>query len=433
MVYEIKLEGLTRKSAVVLTTLVVCLLLTFAAFVSFIVGLLADQRASPTRELLADGVAFVPNSASLLGRLAEAEMQDPERDLPRIEAHAERAVKVSPWDYRRRLLLAAVEEAKGDRGAAEQSLQKAVALAPNCTDVHWRFGNLLLREGKLEKSVEHFLKATSSNPSLLPLTLDLLWRVSGGKLTVMQAVTAGDPKSEFALAQFLLNQSRATDAVKVFADIDRGARLTSPESAGFINSLIAAGRLAEARQLWADIVSGDKQEERNPPRISNGSFESDVLKGFDQFDWTIGRNDYAVASVDAGVARTGARSLRIDFLGRDTTRLDGQVKQMILVSPGARCRIECYVKTENLAAPEGPRVVITDITSSTEIASSDPVASGSGDWRRVAVDFTAPTNARAVVVTVKRVPKFSFDQPTRGAVWFDDFVLTDQSQKQHRL
>src|SRR5580765_7059041 len=176
MVYEIKLDGLTRKSAVMLTTLAACLLLTFAAFVSLIVGLLADQRATPSRELLADGVAFAPSSASLLGRLAEAEMQDPERDLSRVEAHAERAVNLSPWDYRRRVLLAAVEEAKGDRGAAEQSLQKAVALAPNCTDVHWRFGNLLLREGKLEKSVEHFLKATSSNPSLLPLTLDLLWR-----------------------------------------------------------------------------------------------------------------------------------------------------------------------------------------------------------------------------------------------------------------
>ena len=429
MVLEIKVERLASKTAVALTTLAVCLLLTFAALVSLLVGLLADERTRPARELLADGVAYVPSSAAVLGRLAEAEMRDRERDLSLVEAHAERAVKISPWDYRRRLLLATIEEAKGDRIAAEQALQQAVALAPNYTDVHWRLANLLLRQGKLENSVEHFIKATSSNPSLLPLTLDLLWRVSGGKLNVMQAVTAGDPKSEFVLAQFLLNQKRVPEAVKVVAEIDRNSRLTFPEGPAFINSLIADGRVDEARQLWGSAVSGDKQEERNLPRISNGSFESDVVKGFDQFDWTIGRNDYAVASVDAGVARTGARSLRIDFLGRDTTRLDGQVKQMILVSPGARCRIECYVKTEKLVAPEGPRVVITDITSSTEIASSDPVASGSSDWRRVVVDFTAPPSARAVVVTVKRVPKFSFDQPTRGAVWFDDFALTEQSQK----
>src|SRR5205814_2128397 len=147
----IKLEGVTRKSSVVLATLAICLLLTFAAFVSLIVGLLADERASPTREMLADGVAFVPNSASLLGRLAEAEMRDQARDLSLVEAHAERAVNVSPWDYRRRVLLATIEEAEGDRAAAEQALQKAVALAPNYTDVHWRLANLLLREGKLEK------------------------------------------------------------------------------------------------------------------------------------------------------------------------------------------------------------------------------------------------------------------------------------------
>jgi hypothetical protein len=356
-------------------------------------------------------------------------MRDRERDLSLVEAHAERAVKISPWDYRRRLLLATIEEAKGDRIAAEQALQQAVALAPNYTDVHWRLANLLLRQGKLENSVEHFIKATSSNPSLLSLTLDLLWRVSGGKLNVMQAVTAGDPKSEFVLAQFLLNQKRVPEAVKVVAEIDRNSRLTFPEGPAFINSLIADGRVDEARQLWGSAVSGDKQEERILPRISNGSFESDVIKGFEQFDWTIGRNDYAVASIDSGVARTGARSVRIDFLGRDTTKLDGQVRQMIVVSPGAHFRIECYVKTDRLAAPEGPRVVITDVTSSTEIASSDPIASGSGDWRRVAFDFTAPPSARAVVVTIKRVPKFSFDQPTQGVVWFDDFALTEQAQK----
>lgn len=429
MVLEIKVERLASKTAVALTTLAVCLLLTFAALVSLLVGLLADERTRPARELLADGVAYVPSSAAVLGRLAEAEMRDRERDLSLVEAHAERAVKISPWDYRRRLLLATIEEAKGDRMAAEQALQQAVALAPNYTDVHWRLANLLLRQGKLENSVEHFIKATSSNPSLLPLTLDLLWRVSGGKLNVMQAVTAGDPKSEFVLAQFLLNQKRVPEAVKVVAEIDRNSRLTFPEGPAFINSLIADGRVDEARQLWGSAVSGDKQEERILPRISNGSFESDVIKGFEQFDWTIGRNDYAVASIDSGVARTGARSVRIDFLGRDTTKLDGQVRQMIVVSPGAHFRIECYVKTDRLTAPEGPRVVITDVTSSTEIASSDPIASGSGDWRRVAFDFTAPPSARAVVVTIKRVPKFSFDQPTQGVVWFDDFALTEQAPK----
>ena len=338
MVFEIKLEGIARKSAALLITFSVVLLLTFAALANLIVGLLTDVRTSPARELLQTGVDYVPNSARVLARLADAEMREPGRDLLRIEARAEHAVQVSPWDYRQRMLLASIEEAKGDRAAAERSLREAVALAPNHTQVHWRLANLLLRQARLEQSVEHFAKATAANPSLLPSTLDLVWRVSGGKLTVMQAIAAGDPKSAFALAKFLLNQSRVPEAIKVFEDIDRDSRLTSPESAAFVDTLIANNRFEEARQVWLGIVAGDKQSEGIAPRISNGGFEFGVIKGFEQFDWTIARNDYAVASVDSGVARTGSRSLRIDFLGRDTTRLDGQVRQMILVSPGVRFR-----------------------------------------------------------------------------------------------
>jgi len=42
MVFEIKLEGIARKSAALLITLSVVLLLTFAALANLIVGLLTD-------------------------------------------------------------------------------------------------------------------------------------------------------------------------------------------------------------------------------------------------------------------------------------------------------------------------------------------------------------------------------------------------------
>ena len=428
VVLELSLQRKSMRLALVAATMAVLSLLTVAALVRFVVGVLTDERARPTRQLLDAGVAYVPNSAPLLARLASAAMEDGERDLIVVEGYAQRAVRISPWDYRRRLLLATVKEAKGERGAAVQSLQEALALAPNYTDVHWRLANLLMRDGKLAKSLDHYRAATSLKPSLLPATLDLLWRVSGSNLAVMEAVTKDDAKALITLAQFLLNQSRTAEAVKVFESIDVSSRLSLSESPAFINSLIAGGHLEEARQVWTDIVKGDTPTTLTQG-VSNGSFEGEPLKGFEQFDWTIGRNDYAVARIDADAARTGGRSLRIDFLGRDTTRLDGQVRQMIVVRPSSRYRIECYVKSHGLSTPEGPRVVITDITSSTEIASSDPIASGSRDWEPVGFDFSAPPSARAVVITIKRVPKFSYDAPTRGAVWFDDFTMTEQGQK----
>lgn len=409
-----------------LSALAVCALLIFSALVNCIVGMLTDPRVSASRELLTAGIAYVPNSAPLNARLAEAEMGGGDRDISSIQNHATRAVNLSPWDYRNRLLLATVKEAAGDRAAAEQALREALALAPNYTEVRWRLANLLLREGKLAKAVVEFRAANASNFGLLPGTLDLLWRVSAGNLIAVQAVTPADPRSQLLLAQFLLKQSRAPDAISVFAGIDRDSLVALPESSAFISSLMSEGRIEEARGLWAGLVSGDYAQPGRPlSGIWNGSFESDISKSLAQFDWAISRNEYAAPSIDSSVGRTGSRSLRIDFTGRDTARLDGQVKQTIVLKPGARYRLECYAKTDRLETPEGPRVVVTDNTSATELAASEPLPGGSNDWRRIAIDFTAPASARAATMAIKRIPKFSYDNPTRGTAWYDDFVLTE--------
>jgi tetratricopeptide (TPR) repeat protein len=426
MIIAVNVNNLARRATVAFIAVAICTVLMLAALVSCAVGLLTDYRVNVSRELLAAGVSFVPNSAPLNARLAEAEMGGEDRDILKVGYLATRAVNSSPWDYRYRLLLATVREAEGDRAAAEQSLQEALALAPNYTEVHWRLANLLLREGKLTKAVVEFRAAHSSNAALLPGTLDLLWRVSAGNLATVQAVTPRDPKSQLLLAQFLLKQSRASDAITVFSGIDRTSLVGLPEISTFINALISEGRVEEARGLWVGLAGGIYAQPGRPlPGVWNGSFESDIAKDLAQFDWTINRNEYAVPSIDTNTSHTGGRSLRIDFAGRDTTRLDGQVKQTMVVRPGVRYRLECYVKTERLETPEGPRLVVADSGSSMEIATSDPVQAGSNEWRLIAIDFASPPSAHSVIVTVKRIPKFSYDNPTRGTIWLDDFVLTD--------
>ena len=80
-------------------------------------------------------------------------------------------------------------------------------------------------------------------------------------------------------------------------------------------------------------------------------------------------------------------------------------------------------------SPEGPRVVVTD-ASSNWIAASEPVSPGSSDWKTLAVDFVAPQNAgggsSAILLSIKRKPRFSYDEPTNGTVWFDDFSIKEQ-------
>lgn len=413
--------------ALALGAIACCSLLVVVIVSRFVIGTLSDDRLAVTRNMLQVPVEYFPNSARLNARLAAAELSEGDRDLARAGVCAQRAVNLSPYDYRFRLTLASIQEAGGDRSAAEESLESAISLAPNYWSVHYRFGNLLVREGKLAQSLEQFRIAIKANAELLPGTLDLLWRASRGDVNALRTAVGSDPKARLSLAQFLLRVSRPVEAADVFGGIDRTDRLALfQESSAFVNSLIAAGKLETARALWIDFSGTEKQ----PGLIWNGGFESDIAKDFTQFEWAFGRTEYARLAIDSSIAHAGSRSLRIDFAGRDTTQLDNEIRQLVPLRPGAKYRLEFYVRASGLDTPEGPRVVVADSVSSKWIAASEPVAKGSSDWQHRMLDFVVPPNANGsavgVFISIKRKPKFSYDEPTRGTLWFDDFSMTEQ-------
>lgn len=424
MVIEFSLKNTAAKLLVVVVAVAAFVLLVVLIVSRFIVGTLADDRFVYGREALETPLEYFPNSARLNARLAEAELLESDRDLARAEELARRAIAFSPFNYRYQLTLASIKEAQGDRATAEASLRAALALAPNDRNVHWRLANVLLRQGKLAQSVDEFRTVVDADMHFLPVTLDLVWRASRGSVEAVEAVAGNDARNRLPLAQFLVRQSQFAEAARVFRGIDRGARLSSLESAGLLNSLVAADNLALAHELWAGMVEGKEPA----GLVWNGGFESDILKNFSQFDWTFGRSEYARLTIDNSQKHSGARSLKIEFLGRDTTELKDEIRQLIIVRPGARYRIECYVKSENLVTPEGPRLVVTD-RGTNWIAQSDPVAAGSNDWKLLSVEFVAPKVAdasSAVYISMKRKAKYDYDEPTRGVIWLDDFTMKEQ-------
>jgi hypothetical protein len=288
--------------------------------------------------------------------------------------------------------------------------------------------NLLLRRGKAEESLQEFRQATEANSSLLGATLDLVWRTSGGRVDEAEAVAGQDPKSRLMVAQFLLKQSRVEEAATVFSNVDRPLRLKTLEASAFLSMLIDSGRWATARELWLDSVAADGgSPDLRSSLIWNGSFEADAVRDFPQFDWSIGSSQYARISISGDIAHTGNRSLRISFAGRDTTRIDGEIKQLVVVRPGQHYRVECYARSDRLVTPAGPRLAVLDTRSSREIAASNPVPEGSSDWAPLSCEFIAPDNCQAVLIEIKRLPKYSYDDPTGGTVWFDDFALIELS------
>ena len=405
-------------------------LLALNLFSNFTRGTLSDERVVVSREILAASLAHFPNSPRLHAKLAKACLLAPECDLAEAESHALRAMELSPFDYRLPLLLSLIKEAAGDPTIAEQYLRRALALAPNDSDVRWHLANLLLRQDKLDESLYEFRTTIAARKSLLQMTLDLIWTATRGDINALEKLAGNSAQSQIGLAQFLLKRSRAAEAAAILRGLDRRELLAAPETPALIDELIAAAQFRCARELWLDLRgAGDADRSL----IWNGGFEAVVAKELAQFDWVVKRDTAGRFSLDTSMAHGGARSLRIDFTGRDPANFAGEVSQLVAVRAGVHYRLECYAKCERLAATEGPRVVVTAMESSSWSAVSKPVGQAADGWQLIVVDFVAPQQASngesAVYISIELKLQNNQEVPTEGIVWFDDFAMSQQTSE----
>jgi len=388
---------------------------------------IADRRFAVTRTALISTASRLPDSPRVLFQLAEAEMTETASDmqyLAQAQMHVTRAINLSPWDYRFWQVLATAQDADNKPEAAERSLITAARLAPNYVEVNWALANLMLRQGKLNESLKPFQVAASANSDLLPTAFDLLWQASRGDLELLKSLAGDSAKVQLALTQFLAEQSQAAAAIAIYRGIDAGKKIGSPYAAAFISSLISANQQATARALWLDSIKALMGQTVVDGLIWNGGFETDPLKQFNHFDWTISPSNYARIGFDRNVVHGGGRSLKLIFAGRDTTKLEGEIKQLVALKPGARYRLECYAKAASLVTPEGPRLAL--LGKDGVLSVSEPVVADSDEWQNLAINFTSPPQAMNTYVAIVRIPRFSYDSPTRGTVWFDDFTLTER-------
>jgi tetratricopeptide (TPR) repeat protein len=347
--------------------------------------------------------------------------EDHERTSERAVYYAARAVALAPHNYEFRILLAAAKELRGDLAEAEAELRAAIKLAPHLVTVHWRLANLLLREEKLEQAGAEFRLANEADPELLTPTLNLLWQASDGKFEPLNAAVGGAPESQLALAQFLVAHEKFEAGVKIANSLDSLAILNLPESGKLLDSLISAGQIDLASELWREFFGAWGKS-----LMWNESFERPIRSNLAQFDWNLSQSKYAKVGVTTATAKAGQRSLKISYNGIDTTTLDNEMRQLVRTRPDAPYTLTCYVKAERLLTPGGPQVVVTTQDSATTIAASAAIEAGSYDWRLLTLDFVAPSNAHALVIAIKQTPQFSYVDPTSGTVWFDDFVLTER-------
>jgi Flp pilus assembly protein TadD len=438
--FTLTLDNQYKRLAAILVVIGMGLGLGWMVASDFIVRGVSDRRMSMPRVWLAAAAERFPNSARINFRLARAEIAnvgDQAGFDDVTESHARQAVNLSPWNYQARSLLATAQELNGKQEEAEKTLREAVKLAPNNGQLNWAFANLLIRRGKLSESLGPLRIAARSRADLMPNAIDTIWRSSNGSLDALKSFAGDEGEALLAVVKFLTEQKMFAEAGAVFNSIDNQAKAHSPRSAELINALMRAGRFDLARATWIELMTAIRleaspkvQSEIRPENpdigalIWNGGFEMDEVKGLNQFSWALRPNKFAWVAIARSVARTGSRSLKVAFSGLDTTILTDQVRQTLALRPGASYQLECYAKAEELITPEGPRIAIVGLNG--PIGVSSPVMADSDDWQKLTVNFVAPANQAAVTLAIVRIPKFSYDDPTTGTIWFDDFTLVER-------
>jgi Tfp pilus assembly protein PilF len=433
MLIRLNLQNSLIRLASFVIALVIFGLLVKVIIGEFVVGTLSDKRININRELLTSTAGYFPASGRLFTRLAEFETKEAKVDFEIAEKYVQEAIKLSPNNYKYRLLLADIRDSSGDQSGAEKAFNEALQLAPEYSEVRWKTANFLVREKRVADSVEHFRIAAHSNPALFPAALDLVSAISDKNLLFLKRIVKDNQKGQLKLALLLAKQSRMSEAAEIFSKIDKELLFSGWEGTAFFDSMINQGYSRLAFDLWLQLKSGEA-EIVDRSLIWNGDFETETDADLTHFDWRIGKSEFARIGFDGSRTRSGNRSLLFDFLGRDTTKLDNEVKHLIALQPGTSYRLEFYVKTDDLKTDEGPRIVVSDY-SGKRIAQSAAVSAGTGDWKQMSVIFNAPQkqketdDAAALFISVKRQPQYSYDAPTRGRIWFDDFSISEVNSK----
>ena len=382
----------------------------------------AENNGADTARM---AVSLAPNDPLTHWRLADfTEKRLPPDQIGVAVSEYEKAVALSPNDYRFWMSLGRALEQAGEIDRGEQALRRAVALAPSYAYPRWYLGNLLLRRGEYEEGFVELQKASDADPEFRPQLFNLAWEVFKEDAVALTSAAGKTADARAQFSEYLVSRGRTEDGLRLWASLSHNEKRQNIGSAtGIINSLTAAYRFHDAVAIWNDIAP-DENHRAAIGQIQDGSFEKGIGRtAAAVFSWQVQSQPQASVAIDPNVGHSGARSLRVVFQVR--SKLDVlNISQMVAVQPNTQYSFECYLKTNKLETAATPVVAITDARDASVLASSPQAPTGSHDWQVVSLTFKTPPATQAITV---RISPASCGEntvcPMFGAIWYDDFTL----------
>jgi tetratricopeptide (TPR) repeat protein len=380
-----------------------------------------DDRGIENARLAAAMAPADPITHWTLGEMEQSKL--PPDQIAQAISEYERAVMLSPNDYRYWLALGRAFEQADDAGKAEQSMRRAVALAPAYALPRWYLGNLLLRNGNDTQAFTEMRRAGDADPQLRAQLFNVAWQVHGNNPDELDRAIGPAAETRAEFSRYLIDRKELDAALRSWNGL-AAAEKKSNRATGemLIKSMIEARRFRQAFGVWAETVAAEVQPAPVGQLVDGGFERTSQVGAAGAFGWQIKSVQQAQASFDANAAHDGGRSLRLSFKAR--TRTDINVSQLVVVDPGAQYDLSCFVKTSKLESAGPPEVEILDAADGTLLARSEPAPSGDSVWQPISISFKSGAKSEAVVIRIGRAScGENSDCPIFGTAWYDDFDL----------
>jgi tetratricopeptide (TPR) repeat protein len=357
-----------------------------------------------------------------LGNLAQKEL--PPDQISVAVAEYEKAVSLSPNDYRLWMEFGGALEQAGDFDKAEKALREAVKLAPSYAYPHWYMGNLLLRTDRYDEGFAELQRASEANGQFLPQLFSLAWQLNKSDFESLKAAVGNSPEMRAAFSKYLLERGHFDEGLRLWSSLSETEKRENRVAAdAMIGSLISTAHYHLAMQIWNEVAPGPTYR-AELGHILDGGFEDNLAHGPGAvFGWQVQSNSQVQIGIDAAAGHSGSRSLRVYFQVRSHIEAIN-VSQLVPVKPDTDYDFECYLKTDKLESAETPVISIVNATDSVFLGSSPPAPSGNSGWQRISFSFkTGPTTEAVRVRMVRNTCGDSAVCPIFGTVWYDDFNL----------
>lgn len=369
-----------------------------------------------------------PSNAENWERLGRYRQFDFEHaNLPLAITYYQRAAAIDPKSAFYWMDLASVYETSGKLSQAEQAFRTAQKVYPISGEVAWRFGNFLLRRGRVDEAFRQIHRALVVDPKLTTLAVSRCWQSTQDVDRIVGTVLPDTSAAYWGAMAYFVN-ARQPDAIMAVWKRIVAKETSFPLRKAFrpLDLLMDTGHAEEARMVWQQALRAAGVAAEHSPQDSlvwNGGFEQKLANG--GFGWRYRPVAGATVDFDEGTFHSGSRSLRITFDG--SANVDFQnIWQYVFVEPNTRYRFSSYTQTQGVTTDSGVRVVIQDVTHPQNPRQATPNVVGTQPWALDDLEFTTSADARLLRITVERPPSTLLDNKIRGTVWVDDISLVPE-------